>query len=223
MMIKDNTNEISKIMQSLIVSYSEYFNKKYERTGHLFQNRYLSKPVESERYALVLQRYIHQNPPNMKYYKWSSYKEYSHKSKITDTEFVLELFSKDKKEAIKEFVKFNETIDKKMETKLYTELEITNSISDGKAIEIIKEFMNIDNVLEINKYNTEIRRKYIKDILEIKGITERQIARILQIDKSIVKRISREGCVPNGGNCPQKETSPKEVQNGEGNDSVCLQ
>ena len=217
LMIKDTNNSIHKIMQSLTISYSEYFNKKYDRTGHLFQNRFLSKPVENERYALTLQRYIHQNPPNMWYYKWSSYNEYIRTSKITDVDYILNMLSNNNQDAIKEFIKFNNIKDKKIEAKQYIDYEICDSISDSEAIELIKNVLSIDNVLEIKKYNTKIRNYYINQILDIKGIKGRQVARILQFNKNIIRRIEMERCVPNGHKCAQTETSPmgtKEVQDG---------
>ena len=42
MVIYDKESVLSKIMQSLEVAYSSYFSKKYEKVGHLFQNRFLS-------------------------------------------------------------------------------------------------------------------------------------------------------------------------------------
>jgi len=80
--IVDKNNELSKIMQSLMVSYSSYFNKKYDRVGHLFQNRYFSKPIETDKYLLKLHRYIHQNPvkaavcTDPSQYKYSSLHNY---------------------------------------------------------------------------------------------------------------------------------------------------
>ena len=79
--IKDENDKLAKIMQSLQLRYSSYFNKKYERTGHLFENRFKSKTVEGEIYKLNLVRYIHQNPvkagiSNIDKYNWSSYNEY---------------------------------------------------------------------------------------------------------------------------------------------------
>ena len=68
-------------MQSLEVTYSAYFSKKYEKIGHLFQNRFLSKPVETSEYLMQVCRYVHKNPvkagiSSIDNYKWSSYKEY---------------------------------------------------------------------------------------------------------------------------------------------------
>lgn len=92
LMIEDTKNNLDKIMQSITIRYSLYFNKKYERVGHLFQNRYLSKVVDNERYLLVLQRYIHQNPPNMQTYRWSSFGEYVYEPNMVDVDYILNKF-----------------------------------------------------------------------------------------------------------------------------------
>jgi len=83
----DKEEKLSKIMQSLEVAYSSYFSKKYEKVGHLFQNRFLSKPVETREYLMQVCRYIHQNPvkagiSKVDDYNWSSYKEYITQSNI---------------------------------------------------------------------------------------------------------------------------------------------
>ena len=153
----------------------------------------------------------------MWHYRWSSYNEYIRRANIIDVDFILNLYSNNRQEAIREFIEFNNKSDKKTDGKQYKEYEICDCISDNEAIEIIKSIFNIDNILEIKKYNVKIRNNYIKEILDIKGITGRQIARILHVDKKIVYSIAKGRCVPNGDKSPHRETSPmdpKEVQNG---------
>lgn len=53
---------LSKFMQKLLTGHAIYFNHKYDRAGHLFQNRYRSILVQADRYLLKLIRYIHLNP-----------------------------------------------------------------------------------------------------------------------------------------------------------------
>lgn len=73
---------ISKIMHFITTSYALYFNKKYERSGHLFQGRFKGILVDKEAYLLELTRYIHLNPVKANLvqrpeeYPWSSYKAY---------------------------------------------------------------------------------------------------------------------------------------------------
>lgn len=71
---------ISNVMQALGRSYVQYFNKKYLRTGTLWEGRYKASLVDSERYALTCYRYIELNPVRAKMvvspedYEWSSYR-----------------------------------------------------------------------------------------------------------------------------------------------------
>lgn len=53
---------LAETMRRLLTSYAVYFNRKYQRSGHLFQNRYKSILCEEEPYFLELVRYIHLNP-----------------------------------------------------------------------------------------------------------------------------------------------------------------
>jgi hypothetical protein len=65
-------------MAGLQSSYTQYFNRRHERVGHLFQGRYKAFLVEEDPYALALLRYIHENPVKARIadrpeqYAWSS-------------------------------------------------------------------------------------------------------------------------------------------------------
>jgi putative transposase len=69
---------LSRIMAGLQSSYTQYFNRRHGRVGHLFQGRYKAFLVEKDRYALALLRYIHENPVKAgiverpEEYAWSS-------------------------------------------------------------------------------------------------------------------------------------------------------
>ncbi len=62
LMISEGVDDIARVMKRITVSYVYYFNKKYKRIGHLFQDRFRSEVVEDDNYVLSLARYIHQNP-----------------------------------------------------------------------------------------------------------------------------------------------------------------
>jgi len=53
---------ISHVMRRLLTGYAQQFNRRHQRHGHLFQNRYKSILCEEDRYLLELVRYIHLNP-----------------------------------------------------------------------------------------------------------------------------------------------------------------
>ncbi len=65
-------------MKRINISYVYYFNKKYDRIGHLFQDRFKSEGIENDAYLLSAVRYIHNNPvkagkvQSIEEYKWSS-------------------------------------------------------------------------------------------------------------------------------------------------------
>ncbi|MGH7195958.1 MAG: transposase [Candidatus Saccharimonadales bacterium] len=63
---------LSAFMKSIMTSYSAYFNRKYKRSGHLFENRYKSSRITSDAYLLHISRYIYLNPRSWKYYPYSS-------------------------------------------------------------------------------------------------------------------------------------------------------
>jgi putative transposase len=66
-------------MHNLGLYYVRYFNRLYERTGTLFEGRYKSCVVDTDRYALACYRYIELNPvraglaPTPCAYPWSSH------------------------------------------------------------------------------------------------------------------------------------------------------
>lgn len=76
----DEPSSPSMLMQRLGQRYVQYFNRRHERTGTLWEGRYRSCLVLDDRYFLACQRYIELNPvrANMveapESYPWSSYR-----------------------------------------------------------------------------------------------------------------------------------------------------
>ena len=61
---------ISTFIQKLSTAYSMYFNKKYERSGSLFQGKFKTKYIDNEPYFNWLFSYIHLNPIKISDPKW---------------------------------------------------------------------------------------------------------------------------------------------------------
>jgi len=59
---EDELNNVAKFMLKLCTSYSKYFNKKYNRTGKLFEDKFKSVHIITENQAKYLFSYIHLNP-----------------------------------------------------------------------------------------------------------------------------------------------------------------
>lgn len=81
-------------MQSLLTSYSRYFNKKYHRSGSLFESRYKASHISDDTYLEHISRYIHLNPRQWRNYEYSSLKYYLQQSEETwiRPKRILELF-----------------------------------------------------------------------------------------------------------------------------------
>lgn len=62
LLLRCNRVELSRFMRRLLTGHAVYFNRRHNRSGHLFQNRYKSIVCEEEAYFLELVRYIHLNP-----------------------------------------------------------------------------------------------------------------------------------------------------------------
>ncbi len=66
LLVHQTDNVLNRFMNSLGTRYGMYFNRKYKRSGVLFQDVYKAVPVESEEQLLHLSRYIHLNPARCK-------------------------------------------------------------------------------------------------------------------------------------------------------------
>jgi len=74
------SQELPKIMQGLNQSYTVWFNEKYNKVGHLWQNRFKSMVIKKDEYLLTCINYIEFNPVRSNAakepfeYPWCSYK-----------------------------------------------------------------------------------------------------------------------------------------------------
>ena len=187
LLLKEGDEGLGITMRRIGASYVYWYNWKYERVGHLFQDRYKSKAVEDNAYLLTVLRYIHQNPLEAKIgktcedYKWSSYKEYIGKNLLIDKDFVLNIFHQDRKKGIEKFKEFH----KKEETQICLEVNERKAIKDDEAMEIIKELCQIDSCKNIKKFKKNQRDIFLKQIKE-KGLSSRQIARLTGVSRNVV-------------------------------------
>ena len=117
--IETPAGNLSQIMQHINGAYTSYFNKKHERSGHLFQGRYKAILVEADEYAKELSRYIHLNPVRAakaktpEKFKWSSCQYYTVNRKAPtwlQREFILRYFDTRLTSAMKKYLDFVHTM-----------------------------------------------------------------------------------------------------------------
>ncbi|RQP13945.1 MAG: hypothetical protein EAS48_02690 [Chryseobacterium sp.] len=83
----------SKAIGKLISSYTQAFNKVYQRSGSVFESPFKRIAVETEEYLRNLIIYVHQNPADFRNHRFSSYRSIiSNAETSICRERVLELF-----------------------------------------------------------------------------------------------------------------------------------
>jgi putative transposase len=105
---------LSRFMAGLQSSYTQWFNRRHKRVGHLFQGRYKSFLVQEDPYLLALVRYIHENPKSARMvereedYAWCSDRYYrrGRGPGWLDLDEVLAMFGSRKPTAVKAYIEF---------------------------------------------------------------------------------------------------------------------
>jgi REP element-mobilizing transposase RayT len=128
-LIETKSVGLSKIMQGIQGSYTQIFNRRHRKIGHLFQGRYKAILCDSDTYLLELVRYIHLNPARLKVpedpwrYRWSSHGVYLGKPTAVqvDTEAVFGQLGSTLGAARREYRRFIEAGSKQRHEEKYYE------------------------------------------------------------------------------------------------------
>ena len=182
LLLKTEKEDLASIFKRIAGSYVYWYNWKYRRSGHLFQDRYKSEPIEDDAYFLTVLRYIHQNPVKIGIkidsYKFSSYTDYVNRDEsLIDIDFALAMMS------MEQFVAFNN--EKNADSCLdFNEKEFRLSDNDAKAI--IKRVSKCKNAAEFQGLEIQKRNKYIKKLYE-NGLSLRQISRLTGTSKGFIE------------------------------------
>ena len=162
---------LHKIIFSQNMFYSRYFNNKYQRSGHLYGDRYKASLIQDERYLFAVLRYIHWNPvkaglvKSPEEFAWSSDRVYrSNKNKEVDIDFILNILSSKRQEALVAYVKQMKPDDD------HVDFETKKIIGDSDFIESI----------QINKVDQEIHsgRISLDELLRNTGVSDLDYALI---------------------------------------------
>lgn len=106
--ISPTSEGLEQMFKRIGVRYVAWYNRKYGRSGHLFQDRFKSEAVNDDGYLFTVLRYIHQNPVKASLcktpekYRWNSYPGYLSGGSICDTAEVLGLLGSDPTQAMSE-------------------------------------------------------------------------------------------------------------------------
>jgi len=209
LLLREDGVNIARLMKRINVSFVYYFNKKYKRVRHLFQDRYKSEVVDNEDYLLAAVRYIHNNPVKAgivrspEEYWWSSYYDYINTKKRNEliTDKILNIFSKNIAVAVKQFIDFSsldcdiEFIDfiekSKDEIRLEQEkhaMETLDAILSYKGL-YIDDLLKKENCRLINESIIYLKKEF--------NLSARQIALITSVSRGTVLKIYNEMTMEN--------------------------
>lgn len=190
LLIEELSDEIGTVMKRIGIAYVSYYNKHYDRSGPLFEDRFKSEPVGDVGYFVTLLRYIHQNPVEAALvefpgdYRWSSWHEYA--SDVVLPHYICSMsvpFSGMSSQELKKLVrKVNEAY---TQTRIgLSEKRLTDTAATKKLNELCKNGMTIDG---IKLLPVKDRISFLSAAL-LSGIGMRQLSRLANVDFNDVRR-----------------------------------
>jgi putative transposase len=196
LLLKEGNEDVSATMKRIGVSYVSYYNWKYRTTGHLFQDRFKSENVESVRYLLTVVRYIHQNPlkagmvKRVDEWRWSScrlyYGNHYGRGNLLDSDYIIGMFSGNNILARERFKEFNEMVNQ--DECLDHDVNEKRRLTDEEAREEIKKVLNETEIAQVKSLPRHQRNEILKKTKEIKGLSQRQTARILGVSRTLLSK-----------------------------------
>lgn len=184
-LLKVGHESLESTMKRVAGRYVYWFNVKYQRIGHLLQDRFKSEPVEDDGYFLTVLRYIHQNPVKAgicRYpgdYAYSSYSEYLSESSRVDIGFGLGMISRE------EYVRYHN--EKNDDQCLELSQSTRRAVTDEQARAVIYKISHCHTLPEFQKLSEEQKIRSIKIIHE-KGVSIRQLCRLTGVSKGMVEK-----------------------------------
>ena len=178
---------ISIVFKKIGTNYATYFNTKYQRVGHLFQDRFGSEVVEDDSYFLSAIRYIHMNPVKAGIckepdeYEFSSYKEYVGDSlrTLAYTNMALDMTG------LEEFKRY--TVSKNEDVFLDVPEFVAAKLTDEAARGIIEKCTGCKNATEFQMLNNYQRDAALKEIIK-QGVAVNQAARLTGWSRPVIRR-----------------------------------
>lgn len=192
LLIRENTDSISRIMSRIGTSYAYWYNRKYGRSGHVFQGRYSSECIENDSYLLTVVRYIHNNPlkagivKRSEEYNWSSihsyYGEREYPLGFAEPGMVLGIFHEQAEKAMAGFREFmeQENADKCLED------EVKQRKTDNEVKSEIERLLNGKPLGRLQALERAERNEILRQVKQMDGVSLRQIARVTGFSVDII-------------------------------------
>jgi len=192
LLVETTSENLSLFMRQINANYAIYFNKKYKRSGHLWQGRYKSWYIINEKYLYDLFRYIEHNPIKAKMAK-----------RVGEYPFTLLATLLNSKQEIIECAKHSKLKSEIEYEGIQEHLEMALSKKELKALEIEKNKKITRDEHQFKQEKSKTLQEYFdnvnskeernKKILQAidDGYRQAQIARYLQISSAMVSKVFR--------------------------------
>lgn len=185
LLIEPLEESLDLIFKRIGSRYVVWYNRKYQRAGHLFQDRFRSENVETDQYYMTVLRYIIQNPMKAGMesrpgsYRWSSYFAYEKGGgTVTDTQFAEKLFGGH--DALIGFICQTNDDD------VMDEEQYDWRLRDDQAKEIMKRITQCETASDFQLLDKPSRKAYIREMY-LNKMSMGQIARLTGMPKSTVQ------------------------------------
>ena len=186
-LIKEESMPLGEVIKRISIRFVYWYNTKYQRVGHLFQDRFKSEAVDDETYLFTVIRYIHQNPvkagmcKNPGDYPYSSFREYLWQQNLVDIDYVEQFISR--KTVVKTS---NEYV---AEECMEIQKTRTWHATDKQAKKIIMDMTGCDNVTSFQRLPVDIQNECIGK-LKKSGASIRQISRLTGITYYAIQKVN---------------------------------
>ena len=186
LLVGERNAPLSRVVQRIGVSYAYRFNQKHDRSGHLFQDRFKSQPVEDDAYFVTVLRYIHANPVkaglcrSAEQYRWSSCRWLGRAGGLVDEPCLLDIVPRE------ELARASGLEGEGADPFPASRRGRRQRLDDGEAMALLKEAGGVDSSGAFQRLPKQEQRRVVGALLE-KGASIRQIARITGLGKGVVE------------------------------------
>ena len=194
--LREGQEELGSIFKRIGAAYVYYYNIKYRRRGHLFQDRFKSEPIYDDAHLATVIRYVHMNPVKAgivkapEEYQLSSYRAYlqwdeqfdGEGAAFVDCGYVLKIYRKE------EFFRF--TRETNGDIFLDDNEPARKGMTDAAARALLAQMTQCDNPAQFQALERNARNVYLAALKE-EGVSIHQLCRLTGLSYGTVQKARR--------------------------------
>jgi len=183
LLLKEGNEDLAHSFKRIAGSYVYWYNQKYDRCGHLFQDRFRSEAITNDGHYLTVLRYIHQNPvkaglcKKVQDYAYSSIGEYLKEPFLVDTELTYALITQDQLLQLHSEEVVEPCLD----------IEEHYRVSEAEAKKIMLAVSDCTSSAEFQKLDKTARDRCLRAMRK-RGLSVRQINRLTGIARETIAK-----------------------------------